>query len=107
MTVLLSTLHSVTSASVQVRSQAALPWQHTKQPFLHVSEQVDSPVQPTPHPVSHANLQFELPAQPPPQFSWQRMSHDDPPAQSRLQLPAWVQSTLQDDCPSQSALQPP
>ena len=52
-------------------------------------------------------MQFELPAQPPPQFSLHVRLHVDPPAQFWLQLPAWLQSTLQVDFASQLAVQPP
>jgi len=99
--------HSVTGRPPQSKVQVALPWQQTKQPVRQVSVQMLLPVHAIPQPESQLKRHSEVPEQPPPQFSLHPISQLEPPAQSRLQLPAWVQSTLQLDCPSQPALQPP
>jgi hypothetical protein len=89
--------HSVTGAPAQSSVQVALPWQQTKQPVRHVSVQMLVPLHVIPQPVSQLKRHSEVPVQPPPQFSLQPISQLEPPAQSRLQLPAWEQSTLQFD----------
>jgi hypothetical protein len=99
--------HSVTGSPAQSKVHVALPWQQTKHAVRHVSVQMLLPLQLIPQPESQRRRHSEVPVQAPPQFSLQPTSQLEPPAQSRLQLPAWEQSMLQLDWPSQSALHPP